>query len=276
MSWAWAHSQSSSLPFRRFGATGARWVNIASFESLSRRRRAFRTPGLLSARFQRTPLQNLDSTAGSARFIRRPRLQSMIVDRHPDGKVIEALELMVAEPQRLMDRIIEVAADTRGPCTPRFGLRIQHLTHNARLEHGRSTARNETLAVGDLFSRCRPRLEQRIAETPLSLSFQVSDATQAAKLTTNAMAVEQILFNLIDNSCKYARDAADPRILCDVRVAADRVLIRVSDFGPGLSAAARKALFQPFQKSSTQATESAPGVGLSSTHNSCAFSRTKS
>jgi C4-dicarboxylate-specific signal transduction histidine kinase len=94
------------------------------------------------------------------------------------------------------------------------------------------------------------------------LSFQISDATQAAKLTTNAMAVEQILFNLIDNSCKYARDAADPRILCDVRVAADRVLIQVSDFGPGLSAAARKALFQPFQKSSTQAAESAPGVGL--------------
>jgi signal transduction histidine kinase len=144
--------------------------------------------------------------------------------------------------------------------------RLTHLVENvlsyARLEHGRSTARNETLSVGDLLDRCRPRLEQRVAETPLSLSFQVADSTRIARLTTNALAVEQILFNLIDNSCKYARDAADPRIVCNVLIDGAELKIRVSDFGPGLSAAARKALFQPFQKSSSQAAESAPGVGL--------------
>jgi signal transduction histidine kinase len=144
--------------------------------------------------------------------------------------------------------------------------RLTHLVENvlsyARLEHGRPTARNETLTASNLVNRCRPRLEQRIAETPLSLSFQASAATQDATLTTNPMAVEQILFNLIDNSCKYARDAADPRILCDLQVDPGRAYIRVSDFGPGLSAAARKTLFQAFQKSSTRAAESAPGVGL--------------
>jgi len=144
--------------------------------------------------------------------------------------------------------------------------RLTHLVENvlayARLEHGRSTARNETLSVGDLFDRCRPRLEQRVAETPLTLSFQIPDSVQTAKLTTNAMAVEQILFNVIDNSCKYARDAADPRIVCDVQIERDQICIRIADFGPGLSAAARKTLFQPFQKSSSQAAETAPGVGL--------------
>jgi signal transduction histidine kinase len=144
--------------------------------------------------------------------------------------------------------------------------RLTHLVENvlayARLEHGRSTSRNETLTAGDLVNRCRPRLEQRIAETPLSLSFQASDAARGATLTTNAMAVEQILSNLIDNSCKYARDAADPRVVCDLQVDQGHACIRVSDFGPGLSAAARKTLFQEFQKSSSQAAESAPGVGL--------------
>ena len=144
--------------------------------------------------------------------------------------------------------------------------RLTHLVENvlayARLEHGRSTARNETLTIGDLFDRCSPRLEQRVAETPLSLSFQIPESAQAATLTTNAMAVEQILFNLIDNSCKYARDAADPKIVCDVQIERDRVCVRLSDFGPGLSSTARKSLFQPFQKSSSQAAESAPGVGL--------------
>ncbi|MBI3861018.1 MAG: HAMP domain-containing histidine kinase [Planctomycetia bacterium] len=144
--------------------------------------------------------------------------------------------------------------------------RLTHLVENvlayARLEHGRSTARNEAITAGDLIERCRPRLEQRVSETPLALSLQISDAARFARLTTNAMAVEQILFNLIDNACKYARDAADARILCTAEVDGGKVCLRVSDFGPGLSASARKTLFQAFQKSSSQAAESAPGVGL--------------
>jgi signal transduction histidine kinase len=144
--------------------------------------------------------------------------------------------------------------------------RLTHLVENvlayARLEHGRTTARNETLTVAELFDRCRSRLEQRVAETPLSLEIDISKAAEAARLTTNAMAVEQILFNLIDNSCKYARDASDRRIRCEVAIKSGRLAIQVSDFGPGLSKPARNSLFQPFQKSSSQAAESAPGIGL--------------
>jgi signal transduction histidine kinase len=144
--------------------------------------------------------------------------------------------------------------------------RLTHLVENvlayARLEHGRSTARNETVTLGDLFDRCIPRLEQRVAETPLSLTFHLREPDRSTKLTTNAMAVEQILFNLVDNACKYARDANDPRIVCQISRDAERVLIEVRDFGPGLSNQARHALFRPFQKSSSQAAESAPGVGL--------------
>jgi signal transduction histidine kinase len=144
--------------------------------------------------------------------------------------------------------------------------RLTHLVENvlayARLEHGRSSARNETVTVGELIDRCRPRMEQRVAETPFTLSFEVSDSARSATLTTNALAVEQVLFNLIDNSCKYARDAADLRIVCDVQIDGGHVSIRVADFGPGLSAAARSTLFQPFRKSSSQAADSAPGIGL--------------
>jgi signal transduction histidine kinase len=144
--------------------------------------------------------------------------------------------------------------------------RLTHLVENvlayARLERGRSTVRNETLTVGDLLDRCRPRLEQRTADSPLALSFDISNSARAATLTTNALAVEQILFNLVDNACKYARDSADPRIVCDVQTDDGRVSIRVSDFGPGLSSAARQTLFQPFRKSSLQAADSAPGIGL--------------
>ena len=96
----------------------------------------------------------------------------------------------------------------------------------------------------------------------MEIVVEGQNAAHERSVRVNVSAVEQILFNLVDNSCKYARDAADPRIVCDARLEGDRLILRVSDFGPGLSAAARKALFQPFQKSSSQAAESAPGVGL--------------
>jgi signal transduction histidine kinase len=144
--------------------------------------------------------------------------------------------------------------------------RLTHLVENvlayARLEHGRSTARHERLTLDEILDRCLPRLEQRVSETSLSLSLQASDSVRKTILTTNAMAIEQILFNLVDNSCKYAKDAVDPRVICEVELLANAVRIQVRDFGPGLSSTARRFLFQPFQKSSAEAAESAPGIGL--------------
>ena len=144
--------------------------------------------------------------------------------------------------------------------------RLTHLVENvlayARLEHGRPTARNETLTAGQLIDRCWPRLEQRVAETNLKLTLQIADDVRECTLTTNALAIEQILFNLIDNSCKYASAAADPRIVCRVERRPNELLFEIADFGPGLSPSAEKTIFHPFRKSSAQAAESAPGIGL--------------
>jgi C4-dicarboxylate-specific signal transduction histidine kinase len=74
--------------------------------------------------------------------------------------------------------------------------------------------------------------------------------------------VEQILFNLVDNACKYAADASDRAIDVSAEAAGDRVTIRVTDHGPGLDALAKARLFQPFSKSVHEAANSAPGLGL--------------
>ena len=79
------------------------------------------------------------------------------------------------------------------------------------------------------------------------------------------MAVEQILFNLADNACKYAAPDSTSREL-KVRVRANDKWIRIAveDFGPGLPAGQLRKLFRPFSKSATEAAHSAPGVGAES------------
>ncbi len=144
--------------------------------------------------------------------------------------------------------------------------RLMHMVENvlayARLEKGRPTNRTEELSLGELLERCSPRLSQRVSESPLRLELTVSEQLRDMRLTTNAMAVEQVLFNLVDNACKYAVDATDPRITIAAEATDSHVTIRVRDFGPGLSATARRQLFEPFGKSSAQAAETAPGIGL--------------
>ena len=144
--------------------------------------------------------------------------------------------------------------------------RLMHMVENvlayARLEKGRPTNRTEELSLGELLDRCWPRLLQRVSESPLQLERTLSERVRDTRLTTNALAVEQVLFNLIDNACKYAGDATEPRITVEADATDTQTTIRVRDFGPGLSATARRQLFEPFGKSSAQAAETAPGIGL--------------
>jgi signal transduction histidine kinase len=89
-----------------------------------------------------------------------------------------------------------------------------------------------------------------------------TDSCAEQTLFTDPQAVEQILFNLVDNACKYAAHAAKKEIEVTVTCQRDKLSISVRDFGPGISTAGRKKLFRPFSKSVHDAAHSAPGVGL--------------
>lgn len=145
--------------------------------------------------------------------------------------------------------------------------RLTHLVENvlsySRIERGRTAARREQVKLGDLIVRMEPRLRQRTQ--PSGLDLQVQLATEAADTLVNvdALAVEQIVFNLVDNACKYAAPAStEPTLHVEVKPEGAHIAIRVRDHGPGFAKAQLKRLFMPFEKSATEAAHSAPGVGL--------------
>jgi len=100
----------------------------------------------------------------------------------------------------------------------------------------------------------------------ISLTTLRLDRAEAAARGTvvraNVSAVEQILFNLVDNACKYARQAADRRIHLSLRRTGRVVELVVRDHGPGLTGRDQRRLFQPFCKSAGEAARTAPGIGL--------------
>ena len=145
--------------------------------------------------------------------------------------------------------------------------RLSHLVENvlayARLERGSARSRVEKLTLGELLARVQPRLEQRATQAGLTLVEDSSAEALRTVVRLDAAAVEQILFNLVDNACKYAAPNATEKTLhLEALPDGKFAMLRVRDHGQGISAAAARRLFQPFSKSAQEAAHTAPGIGL--------------
>jgi signal transduction histidine kinase len=144
--------------------------------------------------------------------------------------------------------------------------RLTHLVENvlayARLERGGPGGRIGPVSVSAILHQGGDRLGDRAAQAGLQLMVEADEATLAASALADASAVEQILFNLVDNACKYAASAKDRSLHLEADADHRHVHLRVRDHGPGVSSAQESRLFQPFRKSAADAAHSAPGVGL--------------
>lgn len=144
--------------------------------------------------------------------------------------------------------------------------RLGHLVENvlayARLEKGRTPRTLQSLALGDLVDRATDRLVRHAEQCGMTLTVEIPEDLRSIRVRTDTSAVEQIMFNLVDNACKYARDASDSRIHVEAAPQGEYMALRVRDHGHGVLQQDKRRLFEPFHKSARDAASSAPGVGL--------------
>ena len=139
---------------------------------------------------------------------------------------------------------------------------VENVLQYARLENGRNgNPTEETQTVEQLLARFRERLVQRCRDAGLELVVDSGDLSNE-RIRVDATKVEQILFNLVDNACKYAANSDPAQVLLNVSRRAGSILFTVQDFGPGVSPKFQRRLFQPFCKSDQDVADSAAGVGL--------------
>lgn len=77
--------------------------------------------------------------------------------------------------------------------------------------------------------------------------------------------LEQVIVNLVSNALDALRGREERRIEISVQAKDGRVLLRVSDTGAGIDAAAREAIFDPFF--TTKPVGLGLGLGLSMSYN---------
>lgn len=144
--------------------------------------------------------------------------------------------------------------------------RLGHLVENvllfARLEQRGAREKAELLTVKDLMERARQRIQEHAERCGLSLCYDAEERASRLKVSVDASAVEQILFNLVDNACKYASNSDEGPVEVRARRDGSEAVLAVRDHGPGIPKAEARQIFRPFHKSAEDAANSSPGVGL--------------
>ncbi|MCI0652746.1 MAG: HAMP domain-containing histidine kinase [Planctomycetes bacterium] len=143
----------------------------------------------------------------------------------------------------------------------RLGAIVENVLLYARVEGKRGGMHRERLAAGELLLRIAPRLERRAADADMRLEVDGGDAAETV-VEVDPQAVEQILYNLVDNSCKYGAQAADRRLHLRARRSGRKIEILYADHGPGIRPQDAGRIFLPFERGSAELAGGAYGIGL--------------
>lgn len=156
------------------------------------------------------------------------------------------------------DRYVETLKTEAG----RLHYLIENVLSWARIERSADTNMITVIDWHRFFPRVELSIRERIAQAGMALELKTTDESNSLCFLANTTAVERILFNLIDNACKYAKNAADNRIHLEIAYDGKYFSLVVRDHGDGISPDMQRRLFKPFSKSAEQAARSAPGIGL--------------
>jgi len=127
-------------------------------------------------------------------------------------------------------------------------LDVSRLQAGARAVFPRPADLGEIVAAA--LEALGPQSQPVLADIPSGLPEVIADPAIA----------ERVIVNLAGNALRYSPAAAPP--LLSARIAGSRVELRVVDHGPGIMAADRKRIFQPFCRLGGPGDGTGLGLGL--------------
>jgi signal transduction histidine kinase len=137
---------------------------------------------------------------------------------------------------------------------------INNVLEFSRLEKG---TRQMNLIAGSLgpvveemAELLRPHAERE------GFTLQVASDPDLPPVRYDRDALLQVLFNLVDNAIKYARDAPQRMISLECRRRDGGVAVLVRDRGPGVAPRHLTRLFEPFFRGETELTRRTKGSGI--------------
>jgi two-component system sensor histidine kinase KdpD len=154
-----------------------------------------------------------------------------------------------ALPREQLETAHAVAEEAR-----RMGALVSNLLEMARIESGDVKLRRQwhpfEEVVGSALKAAKAAFVRHRVEVKLARDLPLVEF--------DATLIERVLYNLIENACKYTPQDTQVSIAAEVR--GENLLVSVSDTGPGIPKGQEEAIFEKFTRGARES--STPGVGL--------------
>lgn len=142
--------------------------------------------------------------------------------------------------------------------------RLTRLVNNV-LELSRLEKKNHPMSpkagdIGPVLGEVVDLLGPHVDKEGFQLRLEIHGDLPTVRFDHDALV--QVLFNLIDNALKYAKDAEPREVILGCRPHDQGVELAVIDHGPGVAPRHLKKIFQPFYRGESELTRRAKGTGI--------------
>lgn len=140
--------------------------------------------------------------------------------------------------------------------------RLSHLIDNildfSKIEEGKKAFRFEKTNLLELIDRVKLVFQKSITNEGFSVFLSIPETLP--ELVIDKEAIQQVIYNLLDNAYKYSGDSKNIEIL--VESTGDSVKISVKDFGIGIQREDQLKIFDRFFRGGNELTRSVKGSGI--------------
>jgi two-component system sensor histidine kinase KdpD len=174
--------------------------------------------------------------------------------RTPLGVVTGAASTLVEGDDRLTPEARRDLAETIHEEAKRLSRLVSNLLDMTRLASGALRVKKEWQPLEEVIGAALSRVEDRLADRKV-------DVTLPANLPLvpfDAVLLEQVLINLVENAIKYSRGPIE----ISARTEAGAVTVDVADHGPGIPSAELDRIFEKFFRLAREGATGGAGLGL--------------
>jgi len=140
--------------------------------------------------------------------------------------------------------------------------RLSHLIDNildfSKIEEGKKAFRFEKTNLTELIDRVKSVFQKSVANEGFSVFSSVPEILPEPVIDKEA--IQQVLYNLLDNAYKYSGNSKNIEII--VESTGDSVKISVKDFGIGIRREDQHKIFDRFFRGGNELTRSVKGSGI--------------
>lgn len=168
---------------------------------------------------------------------------------------VEMLEQgIAATPEREQDYLGIIGSEST-----RLSRLINNVLELSKLEKKQRIVNLQRGRFAEVVDEVRSVMSPKLTREGFELTIRVDEDIQ---FVYDHEAMLQILINLIENSIKFGRGAAERQILIGIDVQGDWARISVSDTGPGIPRQALKRIFDDFYRADSALTRTTSGTGI--------------